>query len=643
VPATVQQYWVNNATTGAFTLGIKTASGAATLVTQGATAILYCDGTNIISATTSAAFTGVVPVIQGGTGAVNAPSALTNLGGTGIGTSVFTAATTAAARSAIGAAAAGANSDITAITGLTTALTVAQGGTGSTTAGGARTNLGAAASGANSDITALLNSSGIQIGAPTGGALGAGTINATGLFINGVGAAAGGSVSSVALSAPSIFTVSGSPVTTTGTLALSYSGTALPVANGGTGQTTYTDGQLLIGNSTGNTLTKATITAGSGITVTNGNGSITIASTSGGGSVTSVAASGGTTGLSFTGSPITGAGTLTLGGTLAIASGGTGATSASGARLTLSAAGSGANSDITSLTGLTTALSVGQGGTGVATTPVNGQLLIGNGSGYSVSTLTAGSGISVSNSAGGITISATAGGGSVTSVSGSGGSTGLTLTGGPITTSGTLTLGGTLAVASGGTGATSAAGAQSALGVPSTTGSGASGTWAISISGNAATATSATSATTATTATTANALNTGNNYQVNSLGVGTAGSGTAGEIRATNNVTAFFSSDARLKENVKPIENALGIVTTVGGKTFDWSDAYIAEHGGEDNYFVRKSDFGVIAQDVQAVFPLAVRTRDDGTLAVDYEKLVAVAFAAIKELKAEVDELRGAK
>jgi hypothetical protein len=216
----------------------------------------------------------------------------------------------------------------------------------------------------------------------------------------------------------------------------------------------------------------------------------------------------------------------------------------------------------------------------------------------------------------------------------------LTLTGGAITTSGTLTLGGTLAVANGGTGGTTQATAQSALGVPSATGSGASGTWAINVSGNAATATSAT---TATTATTANALNTSNNYQVNSLGVGTAGSGTAGEIRATNNVTAFYSSDARLKENVRPIENALDIVTTVGGKTFDWTDAYIAEHGGEDDYFVRKNDFGVIAQDVEEMFPLAVRTRDDGTLAVDYEKLVAVAFAAIAELKAELDELRGAK
>ena len=53
----------------------------------------------------------------------------------------------------------------------------------------------------------------------------------------------------------------------------------LPVAKGGTGQTTYTDGQLLIGNSTGNTLTKATLTAGTGISVTNSTGSITIANT----------------------------------------------------------------------------------------------------------------------------------------------------------------------------------------------------------------------------------------------------------------------------------------------------------------------------------------------------------------------------
>lgn len=58
---------------------------------------------------------------------------------------------------------------------------------------------------------------------------------------------------------------------------------ALPVLNGGTGQTSYTDGQLLIGNTSGNTLTKATLTQGSGITITNGNGSITIAASGAGG------------------------------------------------------------------------------------------------------------------------------------------------------------------------------------------------------------------------------------------------------------------------------------------------------------------------------------------------------------------------
>ena len=62
----------------------------------------------------------------------------------------------------------------------------------------------------------------------------------------------------------------------------------LVVANGGTGQTTYTDGQLLIGNSTGNTLTKATLTAGTGVTITNGAGSITINGTTYGTATVSV-------------------------------------------------------------------------------------------------------------------------------------------------------------------------------------------------------------------------------------------------------------------------------------------------------------------------------------------------------------------
>lgn len=92
---------------------------------------------------------------------------------------------------------------------------------------------------------------------------------------------------------------SGGALYATSTTALT-SGT-LPVTAGGTGQTSYTNGQLLIGNTTGNTLTKATLTAGSGVTITNGAGSITISATGSGGTVTAVTgtspvvSSGGTT------------------------------------------------------------------------------------------------------------------------------------------------------------------------------------------------------------------------------------------------------------------------------------------------------------------------------------------------------------
>lgn len=199
---------------------------------------------------------------------------------------------------------------------------------------------------------------------------------------------------------------------------------------------------------------------------------------------------------------------------------------------------------------------------------------------------------------------------------------------------------GTVTIAGGGTGAATGADARTNLDVPSRSGVGASGTWGISISGNAA---SANTATTATVAGTANALNTSGNYQLGSLGVGTAASGVAGEIRTTGDVTAFFASDVRLKENIRPIEGALGIVLAIGGKAFDWNETHLQARGGEDGLFVRKADFGVIAQDVEQVFPLAVRTRPDGFLAVDYAKLAALAFQAIAELKVEVDGLRAAQ
>lgn len=120
----------------------------------------------------------------------------------------------------------------------------------------------------------------------------------------------------------------------------------------------------------------------------------------------------------------------------------------------------GGNVAVTTLSG---AITIANGGTGLADTPSSGQLLIGNGSGYTLSNLTAGSGVTITNSAGAIEISAT-GAGSVTSVGLDGGTTGITISGAnPITTSGTFTLGGVLNIASGGTGATTAAGARAAF------------------------------------------------------------------------------------------------------------------------------------------------------------------------------------
>lgn len=152
------------------------------------------------------------------------------------------------------------------------------------------------------------------------------------------------------------------PITNTGTATAPTIGLTnpLPVANGGTGTTTTpANGQIPIGN--GTNYTPATLTGGSGITVTNGAGSITIAAT-GGGTVTGVTAS----------APLASSG--------------------------------GATPNI-SLTGT---VGVANGGTGNSASPANGQLLLGNGSGFTLGTLTAGAGITITNAAGSVTVAANA-------------------------------------------------------------------------------------------------------------------------------------------------------------------------------------------------------------------------------------------
>lgn len=134
----------------------------------------------------------------------------------------------------------------------------------------------------------------------------------------------------------------------------------------------------------------------------------------------------------------------------------------------------------------------------------------------------------------------------------------------------------------------------------------------------------------ASTAATNLGLGTASDVQHNSLGIGTAAPGTAGLIRATNDVVAYYSSDKRLKDNIQPIEGALGKVEAMGGYSFDWNDKQEVYEG---------HDVGVIAQEVQAVLPELVETRDSGFLAVKYEKLTAVLIEAVKELSARVKEL----
>jgi hypothetical protein len=155
------------------------------------------------------------------------------------------------------------------------------------------------------------------------------------------------------------------------------------------------------------------------------------------------------------------------------------------------------------------------------------------------------------------------------------------------------------------------------------------GTITATLSGNAS------SATTATTATTANALATGNNYQVNSLGVGTAASGTAGEIRATNNVTAYYSDD-RLKTRLGVIENALAKVCALSGFYYQANET--AQALGYES--VR--EVGLSAQETQAVLPEIVVPApiDDKYLTIRYEKMVPLLVEAIKELAAEIQKLK---
>ena len=122
-------------------------------------------------------------------------------------------------------------------------------------------------------------------------------------------------------------------------------------------------------------------------------------------------------------------------------------------------------------------------------------------------------------------------------------------------------------------------------------------------------------------------------YINGALGVGTSTPTTTGLIRATNDIVAYYSSDERLKENKEIIQDPLDKLSSISGYEFNW----IPKEGIHEN---EGRDIGVIAQEIERIFPQLVQTRDNGYKAVKYEKLVPVLIEAIKALKSEVDILR---
>ena len=106
----------------------------------------------------------------------------------------------------------------------------------------------------------------------------------------------------------------------------------------------------------------------------------------------------------------------------------------------------------------------------------------------------------------------------------------------------------------------------------------------------------------------------------------------SGSIESSGNITAFASSDERLKDNIKPIENPLEVISQISGNTFDWNS--------EKQNIYNGKDYGVIAQEIQKVMPELVDTRDNGYLAVKYDKIVPLLIESIKELKKEIEELK---
>ena len=111
----------------------------------------------------------------------------------------------------------------------------------------------------------------------------------------------------------------------------------------------------------------------------------------------------------------------------------------------------------------------------------------------------------------------------------------------------------------------------------------------------------------------------------------TGGVGISGALHVGGDITAFASSDVTLKENITPISNAVDKVRSISGNTFTWNKKSV--YSGEEGT-------GIIAQEIEALgLPGITETRQDGTKAVRYDRLVPLLIEAIKELDTKVKSL----
>ena len=114
------------------------------------------------------------------------------------------------------------------------------------------------------------------------------------------------------------------------------------------------------------------------------------------------------------------------------------------------------------------------------------------------------------------------------------------------------------------------------------------------------------------------------------------GASTTATAQFQGDVIAYFSSDPTLKENKELISNPLDKIDSIGGYSFDWK-----ESAEEYAPHLKGHDYGVMADEIQAIFPELVDTRSNGIRAVKYDKLVPLLIEGIKELKHELDIIKG--